>query len=342
MDHDLNGMKLLVFAPAFFGYEKAIVKKLQSMGAQVTFFDERPSNSTFGKTLVRMSNKLSQGMVYRYYKNIFFKIKEQQFDQILFFQAEATPRWFLEFVNKENKESRKILYLWDSVSDKPMSLDDRDLYDEIFTFDPYDWKEHGLKFRPLFYIDEYLKNPDETNQNYKYDFSFIGTVRKDRFDILQEIRRSADIRKQNYFIFYYLQSKLMYYYFKYIRRDFKNGNISDFSFKPMNHHQIQEIIAQTRVLIDIQKPHQVGLTIRTIELLASNKKFVTTNNEIKKYNFFSDKNIQLLSRVNPCIDNDMIISDFEIVEPDILEQYSIGFFLKELLGFVPSGKYYNN
>lgn len=38
----------------------------------------------------------------------------------------------------------------------------------------------------------------------------------------------------------------------------------------------------------------------------------------------------------------MIISDFEIVEPDILEQYSIGFFLKELLGFVPSGKYYNN
>lgn len=342
MEQDLKGMRLLVFAPAFFGYERAIVEKLQSMGAQVTFFDERPSNSTLGKAVVRIGSRFSTGIVNKYYKRISTEIKENKYDQILFFQAEATPRWFLEYLHSNNKSSRKVLYLWDSVSDKPNSLNDKELYDEIYTFDPYDCEKYKLKFRPLFYIDEYLEEPDITNRSYKYDFSFIGTVRKDRYEIVQKLKDSAKISRQNYFVFYYLQSKIMYYFYKYIRRDFKKGTINDFSFVPMTHQQIQEIISQTRILIDIQKAHQVGLTIRTLELLASNKKFVTTNTEIKKYNFFSENNIQLLSRLEPSISEDLIRSNFNTVDSEILQQYSIGYFLKELLGILPSGNYYQD
>lgn len=37
MSQELKGMNLLVFAPSFFSYEKAIVEKLKSMDAEVIF-----------------------------------------------------------------------------------------------------------------------------------------------------------------------------------------------------------------------------------------------------------------------------------------------------------------
>lgn len=221
MDLDLKNMRLLVFAPAFFYYEKAIVMKLQSMGAHVTFYDERPSNSTFGKSILRVSKKISRGIVNRYYKKICRELKMGKFEQIIFFQAEATPRWFLEFINKDFKEARKVLYLWDSVSDKPDSISDLDLYDEVYSFDPQDCKKYGLKFRPLFFTDDYLKKTEREDRIYKFDFSFIGTVRKDRYDLLQEMRFFAKQSNQKYYIFYYLQSRILYYYYKIIRKNFK-------------------------------------------------------------------------------------------------------------------------
>jgi hypothetical protein len=82
------------------------------------------------------------------------------------------------------------------------------------------------------------------------------------------------------------------------------------------------------------------LTIRTLELLASNKKFVTTNAEIIKYNFYSNHNIGLLSRETPKIEEALIESEFIPVNPSVMQQYSIGFFLMEILGF-EEAQYYN-
>ena len=343
MSQELKGMNLLVFAPSFFSYEKAIVEKLKSMDAEVIFFDERPLNSTFGKSILRISKKLSQGMIYKYYRNIQKEINNRSFDQILFFQAEGTPKWFLEYINRKYENSRKILYLWDSVSDKPDCLLYKDFYDAVYTFDPEDSKQFDLKFRPLFYTDDYLKKPEKATSNpYKYDFSFIGTVRKDRYDVVQKLKYSAEKSNQNYYIFYYLQSKLLFYFYRFFCGWFKTGKLEkkDFSFTPLSHNQIQKIISQTKILIDIQKPHQVGLTIRTLELLASNKKFVTTNAEIIKYNFYSNHNIGLLSRETPKIEEALIESEFIPVNPSVMQQYSIGFFLMEILGF-EEAQYYN-
>lgn len=87
-------------------------------------------------------------------------------------------------------------------------------------------------------------------------------------------------------------------------------------------------------MVDIQKPNQVGLTIRTLELIASNKKFVTTNSEISKYNFYSKNNIAVLSRERPVIPNSLVTSKFIPIDKSVLDKYSIGFFLKEVLGLV--------
>lgn len=338
MVKELQGKKILVFAPAFFDYEKAIVKKLKDMGFHVTFYDERPSNSTFGKAIVRLYKRGARAIIDKYYRQIMSEVKGCSFDYMIFFQAEATPRWFLESLF-ENSKCRKVLYLWDSVADKPDNISDKDLFDEVFTFDPYDWKNYGLKFRPLFFTDNYLSNSYSAKENYQYDFSLIGTARKDRFEIGQALKKQS--MTGNYFIFNYLQSKWIFYFFKYFKRDFKGADINDFSFEPLSHTTIRKVLGESRVVVDIQKPHQVGLTIRTIELLASKKKFVTTNTEVLKYNFSMPNNIALLDRDNPIILEDFINRPMTEVSTDIINQYSIGYFLMELLGLASTGNYYN-
>ena len=195
-------------------------------------------------------------------------------------------------------------------------------------------------FRPLFYDDSYLKEVDR-HKSIQYDFSFIGTVRRDRYDIMQRLKKSAQEIGQRYFVFYYLQSKLMFYYFKYLKKDFVNGRIADFSFKSLTHEQIQDVIEQSKIIVDIQKPHQIGLTIRTIELLAARQKFVTTNTEILKYDFYNKKNIDLLNREEPLIRKEFVNSATVSVSEDIMRRYSIGYFLLELLGYENYNDYYD-
>lgn len=339
----LDRKRILVFAPSFFGYEKKIVDKLSELGADVNFFDERPSNSTFGKTIVRLKKKLASYMIDNYYKKIKQELNGKKYDSILFFQAEATPRWFLTYIFETYQYSRKILYLWDPVTDMPDNISNTsnvDLFDEVFTFDPHDAQKYSLRFRPLFYDDSYLKEV-ERHKSIQYDFSFIGTVRRDRYDIMQRLKKNAQEVGQKYFVFYYLQSKLMFYYFKYLKKDFVNAKIADFSFKSLTHEQIQDVIEQSKIIVDIQKPHQVGLTIRTIELLAARQKFVTTNTEIFKYDFYNKNNIDLLNREEPLIRKDFVNSATVSVSEDIMTRYSIGYFLLELLGYESYNEYYD-
>ncbi|EEX2831637.1 glycosyltransferase, partial [Escherichia coli] len=43
--------------------------------------------------------------------------------------------------------------------------------------------------------------------------------------------------------------------------------------------------------IDIHHPSQHGLTMRTIEAVGLNKKIITTNADIKKYDFYDPKDV---------------------------------------------------
>ncbi|MFY4479248.1 lipopolysaccharide biosynthesis protein [Latilactobacillus sakei] len=330
MNKILSENKILLFCPSFFNYEKSIYNKLIELGATVDFFDERPSNSTFIKGLIRINKSLAANKIDSYYKKIYKEISNNSYDFILFFQAEATPEWFLKQLSLNFNETKRILYLWDSVADKPNSLKYHKYYDEIYTFDPKDAQAYKLKFRPLFYLDSYLNTEKQTTKK-KYDYSFVGTIRDERYVLLEKLKIKAKEHEQNYFFYYYLQSKLVYFYFKFIKKDFSGAKIKQFSFTPLEHKKINEIFENSKVVVDIQKTNQVGLTIRTIELLAAGKKFITTNKEIEKYDFFNSNNIKVIERANPMIDDSFIKSMYEPVNIDILKNYSLDSFICEIL-----------
>ena len=55
---DLHNKHILFFAPAFFGYEYDIKKKMEAAGAIVDMFDERVNSKNIVKALIRLNPHL--------------------------------------------------------------------------------------------------------------------------------------------------------------------------------------------------------------------------------------------------------------------------------------------
>ena len=59
----LQSKKILLFSVSFFNYEKIIAERLKELGADVDFYDERPSNSIFVKGLIRLKRYLYKVLI---------------------------------------------------------------------------------------------------------------------------------------------------------------------------------------------------------------------------------------------------------------------------------------
>jgi len=204
----LSGKKILFISPRFFNYEKEIKARLEKMGAVVDFYDERPSNNSFAKALIRIDKRLISFYIRKHYNYILEKIGDLRYDYFFLIKGEATPSFFLTRLREKLPDAKFVYYTYDSIVNNKNALTNIQYFDRKFTFDDNDISAiKELQFRPLFYLDEYaaVKGTDV-----QYDLSFIGTVHSDRYQfihrLLQNIKKK-DTRPVNVFLFLYCQSK---------------------------------------------------------------------------------------------------------------------------------------
>ena len=119
----------------------------------------------------------------------------------------------------------------------------------------------------------------------------------------------------------------MYWVRKVFLRQYKYGNIKDFSFAPLSQNKITHIIENSRVILDINHPLQSGLTSRTLESLGADRKLITTNAHVKKYNFYNSENIQVLGRTLPYLDKKLFNTDYKKPEEYVYNYYSLNSWL---------------
>lgn len=331
MECNLKNIKILFLCPLFFNYHKKIIKALEMLGAEVDYFDERPSNTVFSKALLRINPNFVKLQINKYYEDITLKIKDKQYDYIFICQAEATPISFLKNVKEMNPKAKMVLMLWDSVANKEKILEKLDYFDEVFSFDKKDCDTFGLTFRPLFFDEEYEKIAKE-DAAMVYDLFFVGTVHSDRYQILKNVKEQFEKHRQKVFYFLYIPSKLMYYQRKLLSNELQGSNIDEFSFVGMPSEQLTAKLKQSKTVVDIQHPKQTGLTMRTIEMLGANKKMITTNADIKNYDFYHPNNICVVDRKNVVVPPEFIKEHYEPVDEKVKERYSIRYFVLDVLG----------
>ena len=198
--NSLYEKRILFISPKFFGYELEIKNKLESLGAKVDFYDERPTNSFMVKALVRINKKLLSRKINKYYTEILHKTKCINYDFVFFNSPESISKQLFLKLKKEHESSQFILYMWDSLKNKNAN-ELLEYFDVRFSFDQQDCinRKIEIKYRPLFYVDEYANLKSKNLQN-DYDLLFIGTLHSDRNKILNQIRTECQKQGLNYYI----------------------------------------------------------------------------------------------------------------------------------------------
>ena len=325
----LIGKKVLMFAPKYFGYGEAIAKELKEMGCEVDLFDERPSNSAFAKIMLRYNIKLYRSTVKKYYMSVFDNGKD--YDYVFVIKSEALNEDILKAYKNHYKNAEFILYLWDAVGNVPDGKQKLKFYDKVFTFDPVDAKKYSLNLRPLFFRKEYAKQP-EVKKEYKYEAAFIGTAHTIRPLIVKKIEEQCEAMGKKCYSYFFLSHIIVFMYNKILNPVYRNIKKKDIQFKPLSVEEINAVYEESKCIIDAEHIAQHGLTMRTIEMVGMQKKLITTNKNIKDYDFYNENNICIIDRNNPVISKEFLESEYHPVDEKILKKYSLRYFVQEIFG----------
>jgi hypothetical protein len=321
----LEGKSVLLVAPRFFQYELAIKRELESHGATVIYLVDRHFKSAVLRAMTTHLPLLTQALSDRYYSKR-LQETDADFDLIFVINGQTMSRRILKALRRRYPKATFTLYLWDSLRNREGVKRILDLFDDRSTFDPLDAAQFGMRFRPLFYTRECIATGSAQR---RFDLSFVGTCHSDRYRIVRIIERQIGGRV-TFCKYLLLQAKWVYFLRRYLSRSLAGASINEFKFEPLSPDQVADIYAGSNVVIDIEHPGQVGLTMRTIEAIGMKKKLLTTNANIAKYDFFGP-NILVLDRAAPNVTPAFLTAAFEDYPDQIYEKYGITGWLREVL-----------
>ena len=318
----LTNKKVLLFVPGGEGiYGTEIKKKIQQFGAYIKVYNERPSSSVLGKISTRVLKNISDVPFNQYIRKIISENIDIHYDYVFVVRAEAFQPSSLILLRKAFPKAKFILYLWDSI----VNTDTTKIipyFDKSYSYDVNDVNDNSLlSYRPTFYLDQYSNIPCECSN--EFDLFFFGTIHSDRIDVLDKIK--IQFHNQGLFLYSYMYfpGRIMYYK-KYIYdNNIRHKSINDFHFSLLNLNSTIDYVSRSKASLDIQHPAQSALTLRPIEMLGAKRKLVTTNYNIKSYDFYDEQNILIIDRNNPVIEKEFFSLPYRSVSSDIYKKYSL-------------------
>jgi len=313
----LQSKKILLFSVSFFNYEKIIAERLKELGADVDFYDERPSNSIFVKGLIRLKRDLYKVQIDKYYKRILHEIKNKRYDYFLLIKGEVVPDFFIEELKALNPNIIMIYYNYDSFKNNPNARSILKYFDKKFSFDKKDAIEYKINFRPLFFSNEYeeIRNFQTNSQ---FESMFIGTAHTERYLISEKVKSWCDSNNFRSFAYYYSPSKYVFHFKRIFDKTFKKFDIKKISFLSLAHGEIIELYKKSKAVLDINHPFQTGLTMRTFEALGAGRKLITTNAQVMDYPFFDPENILVIDRNNIVLNSAFFQTNFKAISNETL------------------------
>lgn len=323
----LDGQRLLLVAPRFFGYDLEIRAEIERRGATVDWLPDRPFDTPVMKALTRMVPAAVRPAADRLYASMLGDIAAPRYDVVLVVNGQTLSRHTLSTIRTSYPEARFVLYMWDSIANRAHGLDQLVLFDRVCTFDPRDATRYGMHLRPLFYGKGFAAEPSAPVHHH---ISFVGTAHTDRFAVIDRLRRTLPGSVHQYW-YLYLQAPWVLQAYRWGKPAMRHARADDFHFVPLDKPALQAVFAGSGAILDIEHPHQVGLTMRTFETLGAGKKLVTTNAGVRDYDFYSDRNVRVIDRHAPSIPREFLETPPEPLSRELRERYSIAGWLDEVL-----------
>lgn len=217
------------------------------------------------------------------------------------------------YIHRTNPDCQVFLFFWNKVgryNKGHLRFSDADA---IFSTDPEDCKEYGLKYNHIFYPVEFYTSyalPDERNKLFflgadKGRAAYISSLKK----IFEKCGLYCDIRVLSHTA----------------DTDYREHFQDILTDKRLSYNEYLKTLADYNILLDVNQEGQSALTMRVMESIYLSKKMITNNHFIPDYDFYDPNNILVLPKEGlPAAEEiqDFLKKPFHPYTDSILESYS--------------------
>lgn len=295
-------MKILLVCKDIGGYARKLADYLMRDN-DVCFIDTSSLSNRFDRAPKIIRRPLKRWAQLRQFKRTLGA--STRFDVALIINpAQIDPR---QLAASLNAGDRKIAYLYDSFSRWPMTREALSGYDEVFSFDPENAQSYGLRKLHNFIYDDYIADGEPADYS-----AFVVMAGKDRVPALEGLAQAFDHLGVTDYKFL-VQCKPI---------PGAHPGITFFEQR-MSLDSVSELVKRSRIILDIAKPGQAGLSFRFFEAMASRKKVITTNKSVVDYDFYNPANILVIDEAHPVIPERFITDPYVDVPEHIYQKYTL-------------------
>lgn len=326
-------MKMLLIMPNFFDYPQIISNEVKDMGYEVDFFDDRPSTNAWVKAAIRINPNIIKPYIERYFNRVMQIVRSKTYDIVFLISGQSLSftENMIEEVKNAQPLARFVLYQWDSIKNFPYIERMQRFFDKCYSFDRGDCEvNERLEFLPLFYCSRYEKLGKKKTDVYKYDLCFVGTAHPQKYKFINMISKQLKETYPNQFIYFFFPSSIVYFYRKVKNMELKKAHYNEFHYVPLTGEDMDKLYMESRCILDSPQAGQQGLTIRVFEALGAKRKLITTNKDIRNYDFYREENVYIYDgSIN--LENSFFKNPYKEIDKEIYKKYSLKSWLKEIL-----------
>jgi len=313
-------MKICLISFDFWHYDEHIVNKLKEKGIEAYHINIGAfTHKNFGARVTNTFSKVFLGKNLKHEKRQNFiieslhKIGKQ--DQILVINPEAIEERVHTEIRKHAE--RNIAYLYDSMSRNPAEHI-LHFFDTVFSFDDEDVAKFGFNKITNYNYLEYF--PAE-KQHPHLDLFYITSYDKKRLEKLNLLINKIDSLRIKFKTIIAGKKSWKNQIFQII--DKKNIHILKFRRKNIPQQSLPKLYKGCKVILDLQRHNQMGLSFRIFEAMALEKKFITDNQNIRNYDFYNPENILILNEDYSNVKKSFFESDYQKLPQEIYQKYTL-------------------
>lgn len=315
-----QGKKIILCVHEYADFASIIKDGLEKLGLTVIQLDTKQQKFQYKNFNQRLTNFLRKTFLCdKTYKE---KLKKQaveqrlldeiqQYDAIdysLLIRADILPKSVLTLIRK--KCTMMTGYQWDGLNRFPSIYEYIPLFDRFFVFDPKDLTTPNTLPTTNFYFNHATPFSTEVYRR----ATFIGSYFKSRDKTLLEIHNTLQKLGVSTDISIYTES------------EDEIKKVKKLGFQHNNHvlsyeDNLKKMIS-SEILIDVHINEHEGLSFRIFESIGYDKKIITTNSSVKKYDFYNEQNIFVWDNNNTDKLEQFLNGAYEPVSAKLKEKYS--------------------
>jgi len=321
-------MKICIVSFDYWNYDRHIVSKLQEKGVEASHINIASYNyKNFGERIYNFASKTFSGRNIKHIKRQQYvfdslqKLKHQ--DQILVLNPHTLDYNTLATIKKYT--DKLISYLYDNLDRFPLGKK-LELFDEIYSFEDKDVESY--KFKKITNYN-YLSEEPSPILNTTLDLFYITSYDKSRNKIIRKIvpklstlnlkSRIIVIGKQIW------KEKLHQLIFQ--KKELRKVELQK---SPLFIDDVLEGYAKSKVVLDLMREGQHGLSFRIFEAMAMEKKVITNNQSIKDYDFYDPQNILCLEEDLSNLDLSFFDTPYKKLSSTIYNKYTLNNWLNTI------------